>query len=1113
MRKILLTLLALGFVLVSWAQDRTISGRVTSIEDGTALPGVNVLLKGTTHGSVTDADGNYHLAVPQQGGTLVFTFIGLKATEVEIGSRSVVDVPMANDITQLSEVVVVAYGTQEKKSLTGAISSVKSDAFRNQPVLGLDQAMQGRLAGVQVTQNSGSPGSSIQVRVRGSSSLSGSNEPLYVIDGIPINTGSYSQIGVGNQSVSALNDINPSDIESIEVLKDAASASLYGSRGANGVVLITTKRGKSSKTQINFNSYWGTQSPWKVVDLISGPDFVRLQTDALVNRYGVGAGTTTNPEGVVNANGSVTVNGATFGLPAGSQTFRSPGDMAAFFWRPSTTNVLATLNPSTGFYETSLAPGIDPLEIRDPGFFLNPNSSPNTDWMDKIFHSAPIANYDLSMTGGNENTKFLVSGGYFKQDGIIIGSGFERGSARVNIDNKVNDKFSFGTSTSFARSINTRLNNDNNIYGVLSTAVLTASDIPAYLASGAYAFDPSNSTDNPVAQAKEPFNKAESNRLIGNIYGEYAFNDHLSLRTSLGIDFLYFAENRFIPTTVRQGQPTGQGNANTSQELNWLNENVLRYNKTFGQNHTVDFLVGASFQESKFYSTAASATGFPFNSLSVLNAGSNKTNASSTGTSWALVSYFARANYSYKGKYIFSATFRRDGSSRFGANSRYGNFPSISAGWNIHEEDFFSGMNSTINNLKLRASYGVTGNQEIGNFTYAGLYGINTNYIQQGGTAPTQLQNPNLSWEQTGQFDGGLEIGLFNKVNITVDYYIKNTTELLLNRPILAVSGFNTISQNIGKMQNKGFEIGLNATPVTTASGFSWTTDFNISFNRNKVTSLSKDVLPFASGFASWVQEGQPLGTFRGYKVEGIFQTQEDINTVNAQAAAQNGAGTFYQSSLTRPGDFKFADLLTVDTNGDGTPDASDGKITSDDQQIIGNAQPKFIGGWSNTFNFKGIDFSFFIQFVEGNKVWNHNRLFAEGMNSIFGQYASVNNRWTPSNVNTSIPRAVYGDPNTNRRNSDHWLEDGSYARMKNIVLGYTLPRALTGKIGLSKLRIYTAAQNLFTVTNYGGFDPEVSTFTAAASGNTTANAAPGTDFLTYPQAKTITIGINATFK
>jgi TonB-linked SusC/RagA family outer membrane protein len=1087
MRKNLLIKLVPLLLLISsmaWAQERVVSGKVTS--EGIDLPGVNVVVKGTGSGTVTDANGAYSISVGNSDVVLTFSFVGYTSQDVVVGDRRTVDVVLQSDVKQLSEVVVVAYGTAEKKSLTGAIASINSSSYKDQPVRGLDQALQGRVAGVQVSQNSGTPGSGIQVRVRGASSLSASNEPLYVVDGIPINTGSSSQIGVGNQQVSALNDINPNDIESLEVLKDAASASLYGSRAANGVVLITTKRGKSNKTQISFNSYVGVQDVWKKISPLTGANYVNMLTDGLVNRYGVGTGTTANPQGVLNADGSVTTQ-SLFG--SGVRTWASARDLAAWYWG---------LNPSltvNGAGQTQVARSGAPIEVSDVGFFLDPSTAPSTNWMDKVFQSAPIYNYDLSLTGGNDKTKFLVSGGYFKQEGIIIGSGFERLTGRVTLDNRVSDKFIFGSTTSFSRSVNTRINNDNNIFGVLSTAVLTAGDVPAYLASGAYAFDPRNSTDNPIAQAREPFNKAYNNRLINNLFGEYSFNPNLSFRSSIGIDFTYFSENRFVPTTTRQGLPNGQGQAATSQDINWINENILRYNKTFGSDHSVDVLLGTSFQESQNKSTFGSVTGFPFNSVSQLAAGSTKTDASTAATSWALVSYFAKASYSYKGKYIFNASIRRDGSSRFGKDVQYGNFPSVSAAWNMKDENFMSGIDQ-INSLKLRASWGITGNQEFNNFSYAGLYGIGNNYVLAGGAAPSQLQNRQLSWEETSQIDVGLDIGLFNKVNLTVDYYKKSTTSLLLNRPILAVSGFPNIGQNIGEMENSGIEIGINATPISSQNGLNWTTDFNISFNRNKVVSLSADVQPFGVGFASWVEGGQPLGSFRGYRKAGIFQNQGEIDAVNGTSPTG-----VYQSTLTRPGDFKFVDLN------------NDGVINSLDQEVLGSAQPQYIGGWNNQLTYKGFDFSFFFQFVQGNKIWNHTRVFSEGMNSIFGQFETTLNRWTPTNPTNAVPRAVFGDPNNNRRNSDYWLEDGSFIRMKNIVFGYSLPNTLINRIGLSKFRVYASAQNLFTITNYSGFDPEVSTFNSASNGNTSANAAVGTDFLTYPQAKTITFGVNLTFK
>lgn len=1083
MRKNLLFKLVPLLLLISsmaWAQERTITGKVTSSDDGSSLPGVNVVIKGTTTGTVTDSDGRFSLSASSNG-VLVLSFIGLKTQEVNIGDRTVVDVQMANDVTQLSEVIVVAYGTQEKKSITGSVASVNSEAFKNQPLIGLDQAMQGRMAGVQVTQNSGTPGGGIAVRVRGSSSITGSNEPLYVVDGVPINTGSYSNIGVGNQQTSAINDINPNDIASIEVLKDAAASALYGSRASNGVVLITTKRGSSgNKTKINFNYYGGTQETWKRLTPLTGAQFVDALADGLVSRFGIGNGTAAAPQGAVNADGSVTT-GSIFG--SGNQTWLNKNHLASWFWAGNSNFAV------DGSGRAVVSRSGAALEVRDANFFLDPSTSPSTNWQDQIFRSAAISNYEISAQGGTEKTKFSVSGNYFKQDGIVKGSGFERMSGRINLDHNVNDKLMIGTNTAFTSSANNRINNDNNIFGVVSGSILMAPDVPAYLADGRYGRDPSSTVDNPLASALEPTNKAVSNRLLTGAFAQYDFIPGLSLKSSISLDYLYFREQRFLPTTTNQGLSTnGAGNANTSQDVNWIFENVLTYRKKVADSHNISALLGASVQESNFSNIQASATGFPGNDIRQVFAGAVKTDAQSSATSWAIRSGFARLGYDYKGKYFITGSFRVDESSRFAAANRVGYFPSVSGGWRIKEESFMSSI-GFISELKLRGSYGITGNQEIGNFNYLPLFGAGANFNQIGGTFPSQLPNPNLTWEKTAQTDIGLDIGLIkSRLNISVDYYIKTTTDLLLTRPVPGVSGFSTYSQNIGSMENKGFEVVISATPISSKSGLVWNSDFNISFNRNKIVSLGADVAPFAAGFASWVEAGQPIGAFRGFKVVDLIRTPEQLLALNT------GSPTgVYQSTATRVGDIQFEDV-----NGDG-------RVTGDDQKIIGNAQPDFIGGWTNTLRYKGFDFSAFFQFVSGNKIYNNTRAFSEGMNGIFGSTAEVLNRWTPTNQNTNVPRAINGDAPNNRRTSDRWLEDGSFVRLKNVVFGYTLPQSLTNKMRVSSLRVYFSGQNLLTWTNYTGLDPEVNTFSGS-------NIALGTDFLTFPQARVYTIGVNLGF-
>ncbi|RDV15643.1 TonB-dependent receptor [Pontibacter diazotrophicus] len=1050
-------LLMFAIVVQSWGQlNRSIRGQVTS-EGGDPLPGVSVIVKGTTVGASTDVEGRFSINnIPADANTLVFRYLGFADQEVRIGERNIIDVTLTASSRSIEEVVVVGYGTQTREELTGSIASVTAEALEDIPVVSVDQALQGRAAGVQVTQNSGTPGSGIAVRVRGAASIGAGNEPLYVVDGVPINTGNYSAIGTGGQQTNALADLNPNDIASMEILKDAASAAIYGSRASNGVVLITTKRGANAKTKINFGYYTGVQETWNRLNTLTGPQQVELYNEMVFNRYGDATGL----------------------------GFASQADLTAYFF-----NGFRRARNDAGLWAA-----VDrPDGLRAVSTFEDPSTAPNTDWQDQIFRTAPISNYDLSISGGNERTKFLVSGTYFDQQGIVIGSAFERANGRLNLDHSISDKIRVGTSLGISRSVNSRIQNDNNINGVVSTALLVASDIPVYREDGTYAKDPGASTENPVAAAVEPTLSAISARVIGNTFAEWDILPSLRFRTTFGIDYLTFREEDFRPTTTNTGAGSnGLGQMSYRQDVSWLNENTLNYNKVFNEIHDFSALVGISYQQSTFNSIFAAATGFPGNDIQQLSAGSIKTDASSSESAWGLESYFSRFNYSLMNRYLFSASVRADGSSRFGANNRYGVFPAASVGWRISEEAFMENLDF-LSELKLRASYGITGNSEIGNFDALALVGAGANYLQQAGLAPTQLGNPNLTWEETKQTNIGLDFGVLNnRIVLNVDAYLKLTDNLLLARPLVGSSGFTSVQENIGSMENKGLEFALTSYNIESnePNGFNWNTNFNIAFNRNEITKLYGGN-PYGVGFASWVEEGQPLGAFRGYVVDGIFQTQDEITALNDAAAASTGnAGAVYQSAATSPGDIRFRDL-------DG-----DGRITGDDQQIIGSAQPRYTGGLTNNLSYAGFDLSFFFQFTQGNQIYNNTRAFSEGMNGVFGQTAGVLNRWTPENTDTDVPRAVYGDPNNNRRTSDRWLEDGSYIRLKNIVLGYNLPTSLTERVHLQRARLFVQSQNLFTITDYSGFDPEVNTFSGS-------NAALGTDFLVYPQARTITFGVN----
>jgi TonB-dependent starch-binding outer membrane protein SusC len=1021
MRKMLF-FLSCVFLLIGGAsaQSRVVTGKVTDA-GGNPIPSASVVIKGTKRGTNTGQDGSFKISVPPNATALVISSIGFAPMEVSIEGLNDVPVQLkAAPRTDLQDVVVVGYGTQRKRDLTGAIYKLKDSTMNDVPIQGPDQALRGKVPGVQVTQQSGTPGSSISVLIRGNGTITTSNQPLYVVDGIILNTGSYSQIGTGDQTLNVLADINPNDIESYEVLKDAAAAAIYGSRGANGVVLITTKKGANQKTRVTLDASLGSNSPWKTIPTLSGPDYITLINEELMNAYGINAG-------------------------------------------------------QAGLTDMANAP----------------SSYPTTDWQSLIFHHAPLFNYQLSVAGGDAKTKVYLSANYSGTDGIQLGTNYHRYGARMNIDHTISSKFKVSGELGVSRSIQNRTDNDNDIYGVLSTAVL----MPTYFApinpDGTYAYDPDlGIIENPIASAKLRFNQAKTNTVLGDVAAEYFFLPSLSLRVQGSVDYIGFNEFQFLPSNTLEGAtgPNGIGRQGYTSDLNLLDENVLTWKQNFGD-HTITATAVASFQTDNFQSIFGQGNNFPGNGIQELSAASTPTTLTSSSNNLGQIGYLLRVNYDYKGRYLLSGSVRRDGSSALGSNFQYGTFPAVSAGWRISDEDWFKDVQK-ISNLKLRGSYGVLGNTNgLNPYASRALVGVGTNYVVNGssnvpGLSPSQIGNDSLKWESLKQADVGLEVGLFKeRLQFTADYYNKITSNLLLARPLVGSSGFTAVNQNIGEISNTGWEFSVTATEYATKD-FVWTTSFNISFNKNIVKKISGS--PFPSGFASWTAPGYPIGSFYGYKVVGIFNNASEV----AKAPTQ------FQG--TAPGDLQFADLN------------HDGAITSADQTVIGNANPKYYGGLTNTFSYKGIDLTVFFQFNEGNKIFNENRVFAEGMNSIFGQYASTLKRWEPTDTNTTMPRAIYGDPNGNAAlNSTRFLEDGSYIRLKNLILAYNIPKMLVAKAHLSSVKVFFQATNLKTWTKYSGFDPEVSTFTST---NPTNNVSPGTDFLTYPQAKSYTFGIDLGF-
>ncbi|MBC3787512.1 SusC/RagA family TonB-linked outer membrane protein [Spirosoma utsteinense] len=981
---------------ILWAQNRTISGVVTSSEDSDGLPGINIMLKGTTTGTTSDASGSFRLSVPNQGGTLLVSSIGFESQEVAIGNQSSLTIKLQTDTKQLSEVVITGYGTQSQKTLTGSIASVSGKSIENIPAPSSDQLLQGRAAGVQVSANSGTPGGGIQVRVRGTTSINGSSDPLYVVDGIPIQSNNLSGIGLGGSTTNPIADINPSDIASIEILKDASATAIYGARAANGVVLITTKRGANKKAKISFGTYQGAQSLWRKPASVDGPTFETLINEAAVNN------------------------------------------------------------------------GQKPV-------YADPAKAINTNWSDPVFHTGALRNYDLSIAGGSEKVQYLVSVNNFLQEGVVRGSDFKRTSGRVNLDFTPIDKVRIGTSILYSRNDRNLIRSDDNISGALSGAFFLPPNLPVYQADGSYT--KFGTFENPVAAVDHNNITMRTNRFLANVYGQVDILPGLNLRSTFSLDYSNAQEDLYDNTFLNNGASrNGFGQSVSTRDNNWIQENVLTYQRTFGD-HSINALVGTSVQESVFERTTATGEQFPSNDFTrIISAAVQR--GTSEGTSWGIASLFGRVVYDYKSRYLATVNVRRDGSSRFGRANRWGTFPSVAVGWLLSEEDFLKDL-SFLNILKVRASYGMTGNQSgITNFQSIGLWGGNLDdlgaisgssaYVDLPGTAPIQLANQNLKWETTTQTNVGLDLGILkNRVKITADYYIKNTTDLLLAVPVPRTSGFNTLVQNYGSVQNKGFELGINADILKGGdSQPEWNVNFNIATNKNKITKLAAPFTVYNRDIFRY-EEGYPMYSFYLHEQTGVDP--------------EKGNPTF------------------TDVNGDGKFDPNV------DRKIVGNAIPKFFGGITNTLNFKGFDLMFFFQYSYGNKQLHWNRFFTEhGGTRNTNFLASQLDRWQKPGDQTMVPQLNAANYAGNLRPS-RFMEDGSYLRLKNISVGYTLPKALLDKVHLSNVRVFVSGQNVLTFTKYTGLDPEM-------TGTASTNLTQGIEFFTMPQPKVYMAGINLSF-
>ena len=1007
-----------------------IQGRVTDLNDGSPVPGANILIKGTSVGTTTDVNGAYSLTAKPDD-ILVFSFLGFKSQELSVGTKTRIDVQLASDVSELNEVIVVGYGTQEKKDVTGSIASINNKDFANQPTTNIAGNLQGKLAGVNITQASGTPGASLNVSVRGASN------PLYVVDGIPMLSESNSSIQTstdtqGNvqgsgQQISSISDINPNDIESIEVLKDASAAAIYGARASNGVVLITTKRGKAGKTKINVNYYTGVQTPTREIPFLSSQQFMGLINEAISNDNK---------------------------LYAADPTVFGPG----FSYAGS---------------------GLDaPFNFGDATA-----QKVNTNWLHQVLQNAPVNNYEMSATGGGDKTKFYVAGTYFDQSGIVIQSGYKRLSMRVNLDHQATDKLSFGLTFNASNSKNRRSFNDDSYTGVITNALGADPLMPVYDANGNYAdytlYHVSWLSDNPVKSANQIIANTNSYRLLGSLFGEYKFTKDLKFRTSWSVDFNDLVDNQYFAPTTANAQAQG-GIANTSifQQITWLNENIFTYKKSVGQSN-FNALAGFTMQETHSTTTGLSGQGFPSGGLQNISSAAIISAGQSTGTGFGLISYLGRVNYDYKDKYLLAVTTRVDGSSRFPKNNQYAVFPSVSAGWRISQEDFF-GKHEVLTNLKLRTSYGLTGDQEIGNYQNVSLYKP-TRYNNMGGLSPAQLVDPRLRWQTNKTFDVGLDWELWQgKITGSIDYFKSDKTNVLSSNSVAGTTGFSTVVQNAGEIENRGWEFSINSTNIQNDK-FKWTTNFNISFIKNEILSLTNNGL-LISAYAdnaptNILQKGQAVGTFWAVKYLGV-------NPANGDELFQNASGQAVNAQ----------------------------NISMNDAQISGSPIPKYFGGFNNNFNFGKFDVLVATSFSWGNKIYNLikqtylNMGWSNGGGSsqIYANNSTaVLRRWQKPGDVTDVGRASFINQNY-FNNSTQFIEDGSFFRIRTLSVGYTLRPKKSN--AFDRVRIYAQVQNLYVFTKYKGFDPEVS-----STGSSNPQTA-GIDYAAYPQPRTYTVGFNLSF-
>lgn len=1065
----------LAFQVLAFAQEKTVTGNVTD-DTGNPLPGVSVVIQGTTSGTVTDMDGNYKINLQEGQNVLQFSFIGFVNKTEEVGSRSVVDIQMEPETKAIDEVVVVGYGSMKKSDVSTASVSVEGDKLQQSVSANLDQALQGRAAGVTAVSTSGQPGGAMSIRIRGQGTLSSSSaEPLYVVDGVPIQNVSQGGHDVGFSDAlgnaptgtfgGGLSNINPADIESIEILKDASATAIYGSRGANGVVLITTKSGQTGEAKFNYNFQYGIQEQAKRMDVLNLKEYAE--------------------------------------------------------------------------YSNSIAAETEGRESREE--LLDPSLlGEGTDWQDAVFRTAPMQTHQISANGGTESTRYYISGSYYNQEGIVVGSGYERFTGRVNLDADLKDWWKIGTNITLANSEDD-LGLNNSTEGIINVALRTSPDVPVYNTDGTWSGDEREGSPgkiNPIAKAKDEELLLDRSNLQANVYSEITFLEGLNLRSEASLSKGNTDAYTFKPTyqygNVSNTQNTSRWQYNKNNF--WELKNYLTYQRSFGK-HNPTLMVGQEVSEWDYENLSGASNNLPSNEVHSPTLGDNSTMTVGSGFgSGSMASFFSRANYNFDSKYYLTYTFRYDGSSNFGPENRWAPFHAASVMWRVSDEPFWQGISHIANSFKIRAGWGQTGNSDIGGYLWGASIskmptGLGTGYRQ------SNIANPYIQWESQEQYNLGVDIGLLdNRIDLIVDLYQKTSTDMLMNMQLPSYMGtrgnvsarLNPPMGNFGEIENKGVEITLNTRPVSSAL-FNWDSQITFTMNDNTLKGLTDTPSAHIEGYGQWIdvvtltEIGQSLYGFYGYQVDGVYTSKEDIlNSPRPEAFPRTDEATgqliWDRNNTVWVGDLKYKDL----SGPDGKPD---GVIDQHDRTTIGSPWPDFTFGFNNSFRYKNIELTVFMNGNYGNDVLNYigrsltsmdnmwdnqlsdvtERTILEPINDEEGWYNDIDNVQIAQMGDDNMPRAIAGDPNNNTRISDRYIEDASYLRFKNVALAYYVPNRLINRWGISNLKISANVQNLLTITNYSGFDPEI-------GASQTSSNVYGLDNGRYPAPRIYTVGLNVSF-